>query len=283
MGSALAQRLRVPFLDADTLHPPANIAKMAAGEPLNDDDRYPWLEKVGEWLAGHRDGGVVACSALKRKYRDQLRAHCPRVEFLHLSGSPELIGRRLAARSGHFMPAALLRSQFDTLEPLGADERGSSSTCDVVQDVEAIVDTFLAESRGPAAAPERCTQSLVALVVALHFVFIGYVVVGGFLALRWPRTMWLHMPAVAWGIAIGAKRVDCPLTWVERWARGRAGMAPLPADGFIAHYITGVIYPASWVAGVQLAAFAVVVASWTLYFRRRRQEADHQRRLRRPS
>ena len=141
VGSALAQRLRVPFVDADTLHPPANIAKMTAGEPLNDDDRYPWLEKVGEWLAGHCTGGVVSCSALKRKYRDQLRAHCPRVEFLQLSGSPELINRRMSTRTGHFMPAALLRSQFDTLESLGADERGV--TVDIGHDVDAIIDTFL--------------------------------------------------------------------------------------------------------------------------------------------
>jgi len=140
----LARRLGVPFVDADTLHPPANIAKMTAGEPLDDKDRYPWLENVGEWLAGHRDGGVVSCSALKRKYRDQLRAHCPRVEFLHLSGSPELIGGRLAARSGHFMPAALLRSQFGALEPLGADEAGV--TVDAGQDVDAIIDAFLAGS-----------------------------------------------------------------------------------------------------------------------------------------
>jgi gluconokinase len=98
VGSGLAQRLRVPFVDADTLHPPANIAKMAAGEPLDDDDRYPWLEHVGRWLADHRDGGVTACSALKRKYRDQLRAHCPGVEFLHLDGSLELISSRVAAR-----------------------------------------------------------------------------------------------------------------------------------------------------------------------------------------
>jgi gluconokinase len=144
VGAALAQRLRVPFVDADTLHPPANIAKMAVGEPLNDDDRYPWLEKVGEWLAGHRDGAVVSCSALKRKYRDQLRRHCPRVEFLYLSGSPELISSRLAARPGHFMPAALLRSQLDTLEPLGTDEAGV--TVDIGQDVDAIIDTFLAGS-----------------------------------------------------------------------------------------------------------------------------------------
>jgi gluconokinase len=87
---------------------------------------------------------VVSCSALKRQYRDQLRAHCPRIEFLYLSGSPELIGDRLAARSGHFMPAALLRSQFDALEPLGADEAGV--TVDAGQGIGAIVDTFVAES-----------------------------------------------------------------------------------------------------------------------------------------
>lgn len=142
VGTALARRLAVPFVDADTLHPPANIAKMSAGEPLDDDDRQPWLERVGEWLAGHRDGAVASCSALKRKYRDQLRAHCPEVEFLHLAGSPELIGGRLAARSGHFMPAALLRSQFDALEPLGADEAGA--TVDAGQSVDAIVDAFFA-------------------------------------------------------------------------------------------------------------------------------------------
>jgi gluconokinase len=141
VGSALAQRLRVPFVDADTLHPLANIAKMTAGEPLNDDDRYPWLERVGEWLAAHCAGGVVSCSALKRTYRDQLRARCPRVEFLHLSGSPELINRRMSARTGHFMPHALLRSQFDTLEPLGADEHGV--TVDIGHDADTIIDIFL--------------------------------------------------------------------------------------------------------------------------------------------
>ncbi|KLO41683.1 gluconate kinase [Mycobacterium nebraskense] len=115
VGMALAQRMRVPFMDADTLHPPANIAKMAVGEPLDDDDRYPWLDKVGEWLAGHRDGGVVGCSALKRKYRDRLRALCPQAQFLHLAGSSALITGRLSARAGHFLPVALLRSQFEAL------------------------------------------------------------------------------------------------------------------------------------------------------------------------
>jgi gluconokinase len=144
VGAALAQRLRVPFVDADALHPPANIAKMTAGEPLDDGDRYPWLDKVGEWLVGHRDGGVASCSALKRKYRDRLRAHCPGVEFLCLNGSPELIAGRLGARTGHFMPAALLRSQLDALEPLGADEAGV--TVDAGQGVDAIVDAFVAGS-----------------------------------------------------------------------------------------------------------------------------------------
>ncbi|OCB27669.1 gluconokinase [Mycobacterium parascrofulaceum] len=141
VGMKLAHRLGVPFVDADALHPPANIAKMASGEPLDDDDRRPWLDQVGEWLGGHRGGGVVSCSALKRAYRDQLRAHCPQVRFLHLAGSPALIGVRLAARTGHFMPAALLRSQFDALEPLGADESGVTLSVD--RDADAIVEDYL--------------------------------------------------------------------------------------------------------------------------------------------
>ncbi|ORA38723.1 gluconokinase [Mycobacterium aquaticum] len=142
VGAALAQRLRVPFGDADDFHPPANIAKMAAGHPLDDDDRYPWLETIGQWLADHHDGGVMSCSALKRKYRDQLRRHCPDVQFLHLTGTPEVIGRRQASRPGHFMPAALLNSQFETLEPLDSDEAGI--TIDVDQNIDAIVDTYVA-------------------------------------------------------------------------------------------------------------------------------------------
>ena len=124
VGAALAQRLRVPFADADDLHPPANVAKMAAGQPLDDDDRHPWLEAVGAWLGAHPEGGVMSCSALKRSYRDQLRRHAPQLRFLLLDGSEEVIARRQAARPGHFMPASLLRSQFDTLEPLEPDEDG---------------------------------------------------------------------------------------------------------------------------------------------------------------
>jgi gluconokinase len=142
VGAALAQRLRVPFADADDFHPPANIAKMTAGEPLNDDDRYPWLEAIGEWLAQRDSGGVMSCSALKRRYRDQLRNHRPDVSFVHLSGTPEVIGRRQASRPGHFMPASLLASQFETLEPLQSDERGA--TIDVDQNIDSIVETYVA-------------------------------------------------------------------------------------------------------------------------------------------
>ncbi|MBI3212295.1 MAG: gluconokinase [Mycobacterium sp.] len=144
VGAALAQRLRVPFADADDLHPPANIAKMSAGHALDDDDRYPWLERIGQWLAEHADGGVMSCSALKHGYRAQLLRHLPTVEFLHLTGTPEVIGRRQASRPGHFMPASLLASQFETLEPLTPDERGI--TIDVDQSIDSIVDEYISRT-----------------------------------------------------------------------------------------------------------------------------------------
>jgi gluconokinase len=146
VGAALAQRLRVPFADADDYHPPASIAKMTAGQPLDDDDRYPWLETVGRWLAAHQGGGVMSCSALKRKYRDQLRRHCATVEFVHLSGSLELIAARQASRPGHFMPASLLASQLATLEPLEPDEKGV--TLDVGRDIDSIVAGYVAHTVG---------------------------------------------------------------------------------------------------------------------------------------
>ncbi|MBU8808329.1 gluconokinase [Mycolicibacterium goodii] len=149
VGAALAQRLRVPFADADDFHPPANIEKMSAGHALDDDDRRPWLESIGTWLAEHPDGGVMSCSALKRAYRDQLRRHCPDIEFLHLEGSMETIGRRQASRPGHFMPASLLESQFKTLEPLEADERGIA--IDVDQSIDDIIENYVStrESHTP--------------------------------------------------------------------------------------------------------------------------------------
>ncbi|MDH3015058.1 gluconokinase [Gordonia alkanivorans] len=142
VGAALAQRLRVPFADADDFHSAENIAKMSAGQPLDDDDRRPWLESIGVWLAEHGDGGVMSCSALKHEYRDRLRGHEPSVLFAHLAGSVEVIARRQASRPGHFMPTALLRSQFETLEPLTSAERGL--TVDVDQSVDAIVDELVA-------------------------------------------------------------------------------------------------------------------------------------------
>lgn len=124
----LAERLGLQYAEADDFHPPANIAKMAAGTPLDDRDREPWLHALGAWLGGRADagtGGVVTCSALKRQYRDILRAHCPPAYFLHLSGGPGLIEDRLSHRAGHFMPVSLLNSQYATLEPLQPDERGA--------------------------------------------------------------------------------------------------------------------------------------------------------------
>ena len=154
VGAALAQRLGIPFADADDFHPPANIAKMTAGEPLDDADRRPWLEAIGDWLADHAtDGGVVSCSALKVAYRDQLRTHAPRARFVHLAGSREVIARRQASRPGHFMPASLLDSQFATLEPLAPHEDGV--VIDVEQSVDAIVQEYVDRAD---AAPSRPTR-----------------------------------------------------------------------------------------------------------------------------
>lgn len=125
VGTALAFTLGVPFVDADDLHSDANRAKMAAGIPLTDDDRWPWLDAVGARLRDERDSGlVVACSALRRAYRDRIREAAPGVVFVHLTGTPELLAARAGARTDHFMPPALLESQLATLEPLEDDETG---------------------------------------------------------------------------------------------------------------------------------------------------------------
>ncbi|HEY6723687.1 MAG TPA: gluconokinase [Polyangiaceae bacterium] len=118
LARALAERLGLPFADADDYHPPANIAKMARGEPLDDADRAPWLARLAELLGDHagRTGLVLACSALKRAYRQRLRGSHTSVTFVYLEGTFELIGQRLSGRSGHFMTARMLRSQFDALE-----------------------------------------------------------------------------------------------------------------------------------------------------------------------
>lgn len=123
VGVDLARLAGVRFIDADDLHPPGNVAKMASGTPLEDDDRWPWLDEVAAALA-EAEGAVVACSALKRSYRDRLRAAAPGAVFVHLTGSTALLAERAGGRGGHFMPPALLRSQLDTLESLGLDETG---------------------------------------------------------------------------------------------------------------------------------------------------------------
>ncbi len=127
IGALLAARLGVRFVDADDLHPAANKNKMAAGLPLTDADRLPWLRRVAECLgsaAGSGDGIVVACSALRRVYREALVIRAPGTVFVHLTGSQETIGSRLAGRRHEYMPASLLGSQLSTLEPLEPDERG---------------------------------------------------------------------------------------------------------------------------------------------------------------
>ena len=137
VGSALAARLGWPFYDADDFHPEENVAKMARGEPLDDADRAPWLERLRRLIAEHLQGersGVLACSALKERYRDTLAAAGAGVAFVFLQGSAELIERRMLERSGHYMKAGLLASQFEALE-----EPEGALTVEVTASVDEIV------------------------------------------------------------------------------------------------------------------------------------------------
>ena len=122
VGEALAAKLHVRFVEGDKLHPPANVAKMSAGHPLTDEDRWPWLAKVGASLKG--DKGVIAsCSALKKIYRQRINQSAGRsVSFILLNGDKAILQKRIAARKGHFMPPSLLESQLATLEIPGPDE-----------------------------------------------------------------------------------------------------------------------------------------------------------------
>lgn len=145
VGEALASRLGLPFIEGDALHPESNVAKMAAGTPLTDEDRWPWLTVIGERMAdalSRGEGIVVSCSALKKIYREHLRAATGgHLSFVYLDGSRELLGRRMGARTGHFMPLGLLDSQLATLEvPTG--EPGVV-TVSIDQPVEGIVDDAL--------------------------------------------------------------------------------------------------------------------------------------------
>jgi gluconokinase len=145
VAKPLAERLGWPFQEGDALHPAANVAKMKAGMALDDADRAPWLAAVADWIAAclrAGSGGVVTCSALRRVYRDRLRQAGDRVIFVYLEGSRAVIAARLAERHGHFMPAALLDSQFSTLEAPTADEHAIVD--DIEQPLEQQVDQIVA-------------------------------------------------------------------------------------------------------------------------------------------
>ena len=142
VGTRLAQQIGATFLDADDFHPPANVERMRAGIALTDAERAPWLHALAARLAaaGAADESVVlACSALKRSYRDALRRGAPALTLVHLTGSPALLAERITARPGHYMPPTLLPSQLATLEPPGADEQA------ITLDVAASTDDLVAE------------------------------------------------------------------------------------------------------------------------------------------
>ena len=146
----LARRLGWQFAEGDDLHPAANVAKMTAGTPLTDEDRWPWLRAVAGWIdeqeqAGHP--GVITCSALKRSYRELLREENPSVWFAHVHVPAEVLRARLSARTGHFMPPSLLDSQLAALQPLEADEPGRQVAGDgsVEETVTSLLDALAAE------------------------------------------------------------------------------------------------------------------------------------------
>jgi len=144
VGKALAQRLELPYLEGDLFHPEENILKMASGQALNDADRWPWLETINETIGKHRETGcVVACSALKKRYREVLAATLPKdkVYWFYLEGSQELISQRLGERKDHFMPQSLLESQFDALElspelmPVSIDRAATAIVDEIVSKI----------------------------------------------------------------------------------------------------------------------------------------------------
>jgi gluconokinase len=128
VAATLVDRLGWEFAEGDDFHPPANVEKMRAGQPLDDDDRWPWLRSLAAWIGQHEAASrsvVVTCSALKRSYRELLADGHPSVWFAHVTADPELIRDRMEHRTGHYMPASLLDSQLATLEPLADDEPGA--------------------------------------------------------------------------------------------------------------------------------------------------------------
>jgi gluconokinase len=155
VGRALAQRLGWQFQEGDALHPAENIAKMKAGHPLDDEDRAPWLAAVAAHIDEWRrrgECGVITCSALKRRYRDIIIGNRADVRLIYLEGSPALIGKRVSARRGHFMPPALLDSQFAALEPPVGEE--NAITVSVHMPVDAIVARIAAALSGTGHDPQ---------------------------------------------------------------------------------------------------------------------------------
>ena len=149
VGALLAAALGLPFIEGDALHPPRNVALMAAGTPLTDADRADWLLTIATRLGQAHAAGqglVVSCSALKRRYRDPLRAACPGLHFVHLHGSAGQLRRRLQTRTGHYMPASLLDSQLSALEPPGADE--NALVFNIALSVDQITASALAQLQG---------------------------------------------------------------------------------------------------------------------------------------
>ena len=150
VGALLARRLGWPFAEADDFHSAANVAKMRAGIPLTDDDRWPWLDAMGAWMRDRRAEGrscVVTCSALKRAYRDRLRGSERDVLFVHLQGAHELIAQRMASRSHPYMPVSLLKSQFDALEP---PDTAEALVLSIDRPPEALVEEIVARVRSGA-------------------------------------------------------------------------------------------------------------------------------------
>jgi gluconokinase len=148
VGLALAQKLGVPFYDGDDFHPPQNIAKMSAGIPLDDADRHVWLVRLHRLIANHLARGntaVVACSALKKSYRDQLRQGNDGLQIIYLEGSFDLIRQRMATRPNHYMKAEMLQSQFDTLEPPSPH---NTLIINIEQSLDNIIKQILCQTRG---------------------------------------------------------------------------------------------------------------------------------------
>lgn len=170
VARALAARLDLPFIEGDDLHPPRNVALMAAGTPLTDEDRHGWLEALADRLVAAADTGAVAtCSALKRGYRDLLRERVPGLRWVYLAGEPAVLAQRLRGRNGHYMPPSLLQSQLDTLEPPRPDEAPITVTIALPPDriVEQVCLVLEAARRAaaPSSRPEPLTMQFTKVIL----------------------------------------------------------------------------------------------------------------------